>query len=101
MITAAITALKERKGPSLSAIKKYILANYKIEEKSVSTFCNKNLKQMVASGAVKQTKGSFKLVEKPKARKAAKSPKKVVKKTTTMKAAKLAFLAALCLLPLA
>ena len=113
MITAAITTLKERKGSSLSAIKKYILATYKVEEKSVATFCNKNLKKMVESGAVTQTKGSFKLAEKPKAakpkkaavkkpaakkatkspakkaaKKTTKSPKKVVKKTTTKKAAK-------------
>ena len=107
MITAAITALKSKKGVSAAAIKKYILANYKVEAKSVGTFTKVALKRLVASGAVKQVKGtgasgSFKLAEKaekPKKKvaakkatkspkKATKSPKKAVKKTTTKKAKK-------------
>ena len=96
MITAAITSLKEKKGSSSQAIKKYILATYKIEEKTVATFCKKNLKRMVDTGALKQVKGSYKLAEKPKAakpkkkvaakkpaaKKAAKSPAKKAKKAT-------------------
>ena len=100
MITAAITSLKDKKGSSIQSIKKYILASYKVEEKSVATFVKTNLKRMVASGALKQVKGSgasgsFKLAEKPKAakpkkaaakkpaaKKAAKSPAKKAKKAT-------------------
>ena len=113
MITAAITSLKDKKGSSIQAIKKYILASYKVEEKSVGTFTKNNLKRMVESGALKQVKGSgasgsFKLAEKPKAakrpaakkaaakkatkkpaaKKAAKSPAKKVKKPAAKKAAK-------------
>ena len=90
MIVAAVTALKEKKGSSIQAIKKYILANYKVEDKAVATFVKANLKRMVDSGALKQVKGtgasgSFKLAEKPKAakkpaaKKATKSPKKAAK----------------------
>ena len=99
MIVAAVTALKEKKGSSIQAIKKYILANYKVEDKAVATFVKANLKRMVESGALKQVKGtgasgSFKLAEKPKAvkkpaaKKATKSPKKAAKKPAAKKATK-------------
>ena len=98
MIVAAVTALKEKKGSSIQAIKKYILANYKVEDKAVATFVKGNLKRMVDSGALKQVKGtgasgSFKLAEKPKAvkkpaaKKATKSPKKAAKKPAAKKTA--------------
>ena len=109
MIAAAITSLKDRTGSSGQAIKKYIAANYKVEEKSVGPQVRLALKRGVASGLLKQVKGngasgSFKLAEKaakpkkaatkkpaakkPAAKKAAaKSPKKAAKKTTTKKTA--------------
>ena len=112
MILAAVTALKEKKGSSNQAIKKYILATYKVEEKSVTKNTKVNLVRMVTAGDLKQVKGtgasgSFKLAvkaapkpkkaaakspkkaaKKPVAKKAAKSPKKAAKKTATKKAAK-------------
>jgi len=96
MVIAAVTALKDKKGSSLSAIKKYIVANNKVEEKSVATYASKAAKKAVASGALKRgngPNGTFKLAEKPKAVKKAKSPaatkpKKAVKKPAAKKAAK-------------
>ena len=102
MVVAAITALKDRTGSSGVAIKKYIIANYKVDEKSVSSFVRNALRKGVASGALKQVKGtgatgSFKVGEKaakpkkaakkPAAKKSAKSPKKAAKKTATKKPA--------------
>ena len=105
MITAAVTDLKDKKGTSGSAIKKYILANYKVEDKTVGKLTKAHLKRMLAAGALKQSKGtgaagSFKLADALKTakktavkkaakspKKATKSPKKTVKKTAT-KAAK-------------
>ena len=93
MITAAITSLKDKKGSSIQAIKKYILASYKVEEKSVGTFTKNNLKRMVESGALKQVKGSgasgsFKLAEKPKAAKKPAAKKAAAKKPAAKKAPK-------------
>lgn len=78
MITAAIAALKERTGSSRQAIVKYIKGNYKVGD-GCDTHIKMALKRGVASGALKQVKGSgasgsFKLVEKAKPK-----PKKVVK----------------------
>lgn len=66
MVTTAITELKERKGSSLQAIKKYIVATYKVDAEKVAPFIRRYLKTAVSSGAVVQTKGkgasgSFKL----------------------------------------
>ena len=85
MITVALTTLKEKKGSNLFAIK--ILANNKVEEKSVVKNANKSLKRLVEKGAVVQNKGKFKLAEKPKV---AKKPaaKKAAKKPAAKKAAK-------------
>ena len=112
MIIAAITSLKDKKGSSIQAIKKYILASYKVDEKKVATFVKSNLNRLIESGAIKSVKGSgasgsFKLADKaektkkvakkpaakktaakkPAAKKATKSPKKAAKKTTTPKKA--------------
>merc|ERR1719430_2143378 len=92
MIVAAVKALKDRKGTSGAAIKKYILANYKVDEKAVGIYVKASLKRLVAAGELKQVKGtgasgSFKLAEKakpakkPAAKKAAKSPKKKATKS--------------------
>jgi len=107
MIVAAITSLKDRTGSSAQAIKKYISANYKVEDKSVGPQVRLGLRRGVASGMLKQVKGtgasgSFKVAEKatkpkkvvkkaaakkPAAKKATKSPKKAAKKTATKKTA--------------
>ena len=101
MIVKAITELKERNGSSRQAIVKYIKANFKVGEKA-ENMTKLALKKGVASGILKQVKGtgasgSFKLGEKSKvapkkptvkkASTAAKKPmaKKVTKKTTTPK----------------
>ncbi|XP_033213668.1 histone H1A, sperm-like [Belonocnema kinseyi] len=119
MVLTAVKELKERKGSSLQAIKKFIAAKYLVDPKSQAPFIKKYLKSAVASGALVQTKGagaagSFKLpvstkvvaegkpkAQKPKAPKtkskssaAKKSPKKTVapktKKAIAPKAAKAA-----------
>ncbi|KAL6266386.1 hypothetical protein P5V15_003241 [Pogonomyrmex californicus] len=72
MVTAAIKELKDRKGSSFQAIKKYIVSTYKVDGEKVTPFIKKYLKTAVSSGAVVQTKGkgatgSFKLsTDKPK-----------------------------------
>ena len=92
----AITALKDRKGSSLAAIKKYISANNKNADAAKrAPFIKRYLKSAVVAGKLVQTKGtgaagSFKLgkvekptkVTKPKAKKP-KTPKKAVKKSPT------------------
>ena len=101
MVLAAITALKDKKGSSLQAIKKYIVATYKVDAEKQAIFIRKYLKTAVANGALVQTKGSgaagsFKLpvgkVEaKPKSPKAPAKPrsasKVVVKKPASPKKA--------------
>merc|ERR1712080_742056 len=92
MVVAAVTALKDRKGSSLAAIKKYIAANYKVDLVKVAPFIKKGIKALVAKGTLVQTKGkgaagSFKIgkIEKPEkkkkpaAKKAKKSPAKKAK----------------------
>ena len=81
MVVAAITALKERNGSSLAAIKKYMAANYKCDVAKLAPFIRKFLKKAVEDGKLKQIRASYKVdktkIEKPKkpAKKAAK-PKK-------------------------
>merc|ERR1719479_765874 len=95
MVKAAIEGLKERKGSSLVAIKKYIATNYKIDPSKHSHFIKKALTSGVEKKTIVQTKGtgasgSFKLakveVKKP-AKKAvkAKTPKKSAAKKATPK----------------
>ncbi|XP_066292492.1 late histone H1-like [Branchiostoma lanceolatum] len=92
MITAAITALKDRKGTSLAAIKKYVAANYKFDVDKQGHVLRRTLKRMVEKGVLTQPKGkgasgSFKISAaaqkpaKPKKKPAAKKPaaKKVKK----------------------
>merc|ERR1719362_1596887 len=95
MAAAAITALKDKKGSSRQAIKKYIAANYKVDIVKLGPFLNKALKSGVAKKTLVAVKGSYKLakVEKPKKKvvkkKAAKkSPKKKVAKKHAAKKAK-------------
>ena len=98
MVNAAIAALKDRKGSSLPAIKKYVAATYKVDIEKLAPFVRRYLKKAVADGKLTQVKGtgasgSFKLAKvekekKPKAKKPAakKSPKKAAKKPAAKKA---------------
>lgn len=105
MVTAAIKALKDRKGSSLPAIKKYLSANYKVDVGKLAPFIKKFLRSSVAAGKLVQVKGtgasgSFKLsaaakAEKPKTKKPAakkpaakKSPAKAKKPAAKKPAAK-------------
>ena len=106
MAVKAIEELKERKGASRAAIKKYIEANYKVEMKAF--LVNKALKKLTEDGklAVSDNGARWKIkkaekpvaAKKPAAKKAspkkpaakkavAKKPTKVVKKTTVKKPA--------------
>jgi len=102
MVLAAIGSLKERKGSSLAAIKKYIAANYKVDIVRLAPFIRNCLKKCVADGKLVQVKGtgasgSFKLSpaakkepkkkspKKPKAKKDTKAKKPKAKKTPTKK----------------
>ena len=100
MVTAAIKALKDRKGSSLPAIKKYMSANYKVDVAKLAPFIKKFLRNAVTAGKLVQVKGtgasgSFKLsaaakAEKPKKKPAAKKPaaKKPAAKKSPAKAKK-------------
>ena len=98
MVLDAITALKDRKGSSLAAIKKHIAANHKVDAEKLAPFIRKYLKKAVTDGVLAQTKGtgangSFKLAakaEKPKAapkKAAAKKAKAPAKKSAATKKA--------------
>ena len=90
MVMAAVKALKDTKGSSLPAIKKYIAANYKVDIVKLSPFVRKALKSLVEKKKLVQTKGtgasgSFKLnkaakEDKPKKPKAKKAKKPKAKK---------------------
>ncbi|KAL4142929.1 hypothetical protein QTP88_005324 [Uroleucon formosanum] len=89
MVTSAIKELKEKKGSSLPAIKKYLAANYKVDPAKLAPFIRKFLKAAVANGTVVQTKGTgasghFKLpvaeVKPKKKAVVAKKKKSIVKK---------------------
>merc|ERR1712117_485449 len=99
MVKASVTALKERNGSSLPAIKKYIAANYKVDMVKLNRFVNKSLKNLAEKGELTKVKGSYKLAKakeekKPKAKKpAAKKPAKktpAAKKSPAKKAPKAA-----------
>lgn len=92
MVDASITALKQRGGSSVLAIKKYIAATYKVDVEKLAPFIKKYIKGAVVKGHLLQTKGkgasgSFKLsaAAKPKAAKkpAAAGAEKNKKPTTT------------------
>ena len=90
MITAAITATKERGGTSRQKILKYIGANYKVSD-GFEAHARLALKRMVTAGTLVQTKGtgasgSFKLAKK-QAEPAKKKKPAAKKKPTTPKKA--------------
>lgn len=94
MIAAGIGALKERSGSSRQAILKYIQSNYKVGD-GANTHVKMALKRGVASGALKQIKGtgasgSFKIAEKPKPAKKPAAKKSAAKKATPKKKTKAA-----------
>ncbi|KAL7637580.1 UNVERIFIED_CONTAM: hypothetical protein RMT77_012309 [Armadillidium vulgare] len=85
MISEAIKTLKERSGSSRQAIVKYIVSNYKIDEKTANTQVKLSLKREVESGSLKQVKGigasgSFKLAKGEESK-----PKKAVTKKPAVK----------------
>ena len=87
MIAKAIVGLADKKGSSKVAIKKYILANFKVEDtKATNTQLNLALKRGVIGGKLLTAKGhasSFKAAkeEKPKKKPAVeKTPKKAAAK---------------------
>merc|ERR1712079_429353 len=88
MVLAAVKALKDKKGSSLPAIKKYIAANYKVDVAKISPFIRKAIKKLVADKKLIQTKASFKAAkeEKPKKVKKPKAKKPKAKKTAAKKA---------------
>lgn len=96
MVLAAVTALKERKGSSLSAIKKYIATTYKVDSSKKAVFIVKAVRKAVADGKLVQVKGSFKLPQAEKKKSAAagkkagrpKKPAGEAKKAKTPKKAK-------------
>ena len=95
MVNAAIRNLKERKGSSLAAIKKYISANYKADASKLAPFIRRYLKKAVETGKLSQVKGtgasgSFRLNKAEKVEKKVKKPaaKKAKKVKTPKKAAK-------------
>ncbi|VDO90747.1 unnamed protein product [Schistosoma curassoni] len=71
MITAAILAVKDRKGSSLATIKKYIAANYKFDVEKQAAHIRRAIVHGVEKGAFirvgnkgKGASGSFKVAEK-------------------------------------
>ena len=85
MIAKAIVGLADKKGSSKVAIKKYILANFKVEDtKATNTQLNLALKRGVAGGKLVTAKGHAGHFKATKAEK----PKKVVKKSPKKAAAK-------------
>lgn len=91
MVNKAIADLKEKRGSSLQAIKKYIVANYKVDADRIAPFVKKYLVSAVETGALVRTKGkgaagSFKLDNKTKPAAAKKAPKAVAAKKTGVKA---------------
>jgi histone H1/5 len=95
MVTAAIKELKEKKGSSLPAIKKYLAANYKVDSAKLAPFIRKFLKAAVVKGLLVQVKGTgasghFKLAveaKKPATKKKAAAKKPAAKKPAAAKSA--------------
>ena len=82
MIAKAIVAIADKKGSSKAAIKKYILANFKVEDnKKTNSNLNLALKKGVAGGKILTAKGHAGTFKAAKAEKPKKVVKKVVKKT--------------------
>ena len=94
MVTAAITALKDRKGSSLAAIKKYVAGNYKVDMDRIAPFIRRSWRlpsRRVLSSKprvrVPLAPSSWASSPNPKKEKVAKKPKAVAKKPKTPKKA--------------
>lgn len=57
MVTAAIKGLDEKKGSSITAIKKYIAATYNVDPEKQAIYIKKYVKNAVISGELVQTSG--------------------------------------------
>merc|ERR1711971_375558 len=88
MVLAAVKALKDKKGSSLPAIKKYIAANYKVDVVKVSPFIRKAIKKLVEGKKIVKVKASFKAVKEEKPKKVKKAKKVKAKKPKAKKTAK-------------
>jgi histone H1/5 len=92
MIAKAIVGLADKKGSSKVAIKKYILANFKVEDnKKTNTNLNLALKKSVSGGKLSTAKGhsgTFKATKVEKPKKVKTSPKKAAKKPAAKKSPK-------------
>ena len=74
MVQEAVKALKERKGASRQAIKKYIQSEYKLETVSAFTF-NQSLKKLTEAGTLEQSEtGQRWKIKKTTPKPAAKKP---------------------------
>merc|ERR1712080_235283 len=89
MVKAALENLKERKGSSLVAIKKYIGTNYKADPVKMSSFIKKALASGVEKKTILQVKGvgmsGFKMAKPEEKPKKSSKPKKAAKKATPSK----------------
>lgn len=93
MISDAIKKLADRNGSSRQAIVKFIVNNYKLEEKFVNQHVKSVLKNGVKSGNIKQSKGvgasgSFKLGDKQKMQLKAKTEVKPAQQAPVKKTVK-------------
>ena len=88
MVNSAIASLKDRRGSSLQAIKKYVLSTWKLDPVRYNPFIRRYLKAAVAKGTLKQNKGSFRMGVKPKVPKKKKAKKPKAKKPKKAKAKK-------------
>lgn len=91
MVSAAIKELKDKKGSSLAAIKKYIAANYKLDVDKLNFYIKKALRDGVEGGTLVRTKGvgasgSFKLPASGKNEKTGTDKPKVAKKSASKSA---------------
>jgi len=94
MVSEAIQMLNEKTGSSKQAIVKYVIANYRLEEKSANRHVKLALKNAVKAGNLKQIKGvgangSFKLNDEIKKnqtkRQATSANSDIAKKATVIK----------------
>merc|ERR1712208_117662 len=58
MVVAAVTGLKERKGSSLAAIKKYVGAHYRCDAEKLAPFIRRFVKKAVRDGTLVQKSGT-------------------------------------------
>ncbi len=81
MVTTAITTLKDRKGTSLPAIKKFVADKYAVDVDRLGIYIRKFLKKSVEEGKMTQVKASYKLTKPVKEDKPKKAPGKPKEKS--------------------